>query len=926
MRGRSRLLSVEELENRVVPTLLGQQIFPADYPWNQNISNAPVASNSPSIITHIGGGIGIHPDWGDDSPANGANPLYGIPVNVVHGNASGTTHVNVTIDNYPGESDIVPVPIPANAVIEGDFQNGPNNGPRGDSHLIVWDEDNNIAYELYGATRPSDPNLFPDTNGVVHPHTDTLWHAAQESVWHTASDSFRPVGYTSADAAGLSILAGLARPDEGLPANLGGQGAINHALRFTLPSGDVNAQYIYPASHVVGSHASSVNLPMGARLRLQNTTAVNNLIAGMGSEAQIIAHAMQQYGLVLADIGSAMYVTGDSGSVDANNALQFTWNMNDVLGLHALTASNFDVIDLTPRVTNLSVSNGPTGSTLTVIGRNFSGAAGHLTVFFGSTAATQVTVVDDSHLTVTVPFGSGTVDVRVQSGVNATDPNNPADNVNNPIFGYGTSATSTADLFTFNNVPSDITALNLSSSSVLEFRPTGTFVGAFSTTETSSGHTYTYTLVPGSGSTDNASFVISGNQLLTADAFDFAARSTYSIRVRTTNEANQLFEQTFTITIGNDPLLTRSGQTLTVSGTAGNDTFTFTPGAVRDAFTLNGVNLAVDVASASTIAFQGNGGSDSATLNGGPGADVASLAPFAGQLSGPGYKVTVSGVARLVAVGASNDAAYLFDMPNGTTTYVAAPTYAYLQGTGFMVYVTGFGSETANAQGSSGVAYLYDSAGNDMFVATPTYAYLAGPGFFEQANGYKVVSAQASSGSDAAYLHDGPGNNTFVGTPTYAYLTGAGYYNQAVGFKSVTAYDDSGYDAAYLYAAPSGTNTYVATPTYAYLIGTGYFNEAAGFKSVTAYSNAGNDVAYLYDSPGNDSFVGTPTASYLTGTGFFNEAVGFKAVTVQGGAGGSNAASFYYHAGDTLGAYSAFGRSYYYAITGGIWGVFPVLF
>jgi hypothetical protein len=452
--GLSRVLGVEELEGRIVPTLLGQQLFPADYPWNQNISNAPVASNSQNIISAIGGSIGIHPDWGDDSASNGASPLYGIPFNVVHGNTAQT--VNVTIDNYPGESDHNAVPIPAGAVIEGDFQNGPNpngggynTGQRGDSHLIVWDVDNNIAYELYGVTRPTDRKLFPDRNGVEQPHTDSLWHAAQESVWNMKTDSFRSLGYTSADAAGLSILAGLVRPDEGLPTAQGGQGAINHALRFTLPAGDVNDQYIYPASHVVGSHSSSTSLPMGARLRLQNTPAVNTIINGLGPQAQIIAHAMQQYGLVLADIGSAMYVTGASASVNASNAIQFTWNMNDVLGLHALIASDFDVVDLTPQVTGLSANSASTGSTITVTGKNFSGAAGHLQVLFGSTPATSVTVVDDSHVTAVVPSGSGTVHVQVQSGVNATDPNNPSDNVNAPIFGYGLSTTSTADQFTF---------------------------------------------------------------------------------------------------------------------------------------------------------------------------------------------------------------------------------------------------------------------------------------------------------------------------------------------------------------------------------------------------------------------------------------------------------------------------------------------
>jgi hypothetical protein len=448
------LLHVEELEARVVPTLLGQNVFPADYPWNQNISNAPVAANSAAIIAHIGSAIKIHPDWGDDSASNGANPLYGIPYNVVHGNS--TARVNVSIDNYPGESDIVPVPIPAGAVVEGDYQNGPNpngggynTGQRGDSHLIVWDEDNNVAYELYGVTRPADPLLFPDTSGVELPHNDGQWHAAQESVWDMKTDNFRPLGNTSADAAGLSILAGLVRPDEGLPAASGGQGAINHALRLTLPSGDVAPQYIYPASHVVSVSSGSTRLPFGARLRLMNTPAVNTVINGLGPQAQIIAHAMQQYGLVLADIGSAMYVTGTSASEDANNSINQVWNMTDVLGLRGITAGMFDVVNLTPQVTSLSVNNGAAGNTITVIGQNFSGAAGHLTVKFGAVISTSVTYLDDSHITAVVPNGSGTVNVQVTSGVNATDPNNPNDNVNNPIFGYGTSPMVAADQFAY---------------------------------------------------------------------------------------------------------------------------------------------------------------------------------------------------------------------------------------------------------------------------------------------------------------------------------------------------------------------------------------------------------------------------------------------------------------------------------------------
>ena len=451
-RKRVALLAAGAVLGPVCPgmaALLGQQLYPTNYAWNQVITNAPVATNSAALISHIGGTIAIHPDWGDDSSTNGASPLYGIAYNVVHGNS--TTKINVIIDNYPGESDVQSVPIPTNAVIEGDYQNGPNpNGggynmnQRGDSHLIVWDEDNNTGYELYGACRPADPLTFNEVS-----HTDGKWHAAQETVWNFNTDNFRTLGETSADAAGLSILAGLARPNEGLPVSQGGQGVINHALRMTLPSGDISSKYIYPASHMV---SESGIIPLGTRLRLKNTPAVNTLIGTMGPQSQNVARAMQQYGLILADVGSAMYVTGTSASQDTNNAIAHTWNMTDILdGLTQLRASNFDVVNLAPLVTGFNATNGPPGSAVTVQGQNFSGAAGHLSVFFGSTAASAVNVLSDGQIAVTVPSGSGTVDVTVQSGTNETDTNSdsPSANVNAPIFGYGTSALTAADKFTF---------------------------------------------------------------------------------------------------------------------------------------------------------------------------------------------------------------------------------------------------------------------------------------------------------------------------------------------------------------------------------------------------------------------------------------------------------------------------------------------
>ena len=119
------------------------------------------------------------------------------------------------------------------------------------------------------------------------------------------------------------------------------------------------------------------NLPFGGRLRLANTPAIDALISNMPPESQIIARAMQQYGLILADIGSAMYVTGTSATVDDVDTpnLNLTWDLNDIFasnGLKALNAGDFQVVNLTPVVTGLSATSGTAGSTITITGQNFS--------------------------------------------------------------------------------------------------------------------------------------------------------------------------------------------------------------------------------------------------------------------------------------------------------------------------------------------------------------------------------------------------------------------------------------------------------------------------------------------------------------------------------------------------------------------------
>jgi hypothetical protein len=205
---------------------------------------------------------------------------------------------------------------------------------------------------------------------------------------------------------------------------------------------------------MVSTSLTATNLPLGSRLRLKNTPAVNTLITNMPPESQIVARAMQQYGLILADIGSAMYVTGSSAAVNASNGISLAWDLNDIFaskGLEVLNAGDFDVVTLQPIVTGLSSTDGPIGSALTINGQNFSGAAGKLSVFFGSATASLLSVLSDTQILVTVPDGSGTVDVTVQSGVNEKDmiSGNPNANVNAPIFGYGTSPQNAADKFSF---------------------------------------------------------------------------------------------------------------------------------------------------------------------------------------------------------------------------------------------------------------------------------------------------------------------------------------------------------------------------------------------------------------------------------------------------------------------------------------------
>lgn len=284
--------------------------FPADNAWNQNISNAPVDPNSDALINFIGPSTPLHPDFGAGL-YNGQS--MGIPYVAV----SGSPLVNIHFTGYGDESDPGPMPIPPNAPIEG----MPNPGD-GDRHVLVLDRDNCWLYELYGS----------------HHLKNNDWAAASAAVWDLLNDEQRPYTWTSADAAGLPIFPGLARYDEIA------SGAIHHALRFTLQHS--RQAFTPPASHWAPNSNDPNAAPMGMRVRLKSSFD----ISGFPPQAKIILKAMQQYGLIMADNGSSMYISGDPDP---------RWNNDDLGSLKTVPASEFEVIKMDPIYTPDNVPTGP---------------------------------------------------------------------------------------------------------------------------------------------------------------------------------------------------------------------------------------------------------------------------------------------------------------------------------------------------------------------------------------------------------------------------------------------------------------------------------------------------------------------------------------------------------------------------------------
>ena len=265
-------------------------IFPRENAWNQRVDRLPVAPGSAALIRSIGADTGLHADFG--SGAWEGSPI-GIPITVVGG---AQKKARVAFE-YASESDRGPYPIPAKVAIEGGS----------DRHALIVDRSRCTLYELFALERSAEG-----------------WRAGSGAIWNLRSNRLRPAGWTSADAAGLPILPGLARYDEVA------RGRIDHALRFTADR--TRSAYVYPARHHASDLTDESLPPMGLRLRLRADFSLR----GFPPQARVVLEALKRYGMILADNGSSLYVTG---------APDPRWSNDQLHTLGRVTGADFEVVD-----------------------------------------------------------------------------------------------------------------------------------------------------------------------------------------------------------------------------------------------------------------------------------------------------------------------------------------------------------------------------------------------------------------------------------------------------------------------------------------------------------------------------------------------------------------------------------------------------
>lgn len=274
-------------------TIAGCPLFPADFSTNQRVDGLPVAPDSAAIVRSIGVDGALKADFGSGLWDGG--PI-GIPYDVV---SRRTARSRVAFE-YADESDRVRYPIPRGVHIEG----GPD--ADGDRHALLVDRNRCKLFELYALRKEAG-----------------RWTAGSGATWSLRKPRLRPSGWTSADAAGLPILPLLARYQEVR------RGRITHALRMTVS--ESRRAFVFPARHFASSDDDPALPRMGERLRLKASVS----ISGLPSQARVVARAMQEYGLIVADNGSDWYVSG---------APHKRWDNDQLRQLGRLSGSDFEVV------------------------------------------------------------------------------------------------------------------------------------------------------------------------------------------------------------------------------------------------------------------------------------------------------------------------------------------------------------------------------------------------------------------------------------------------------------------------------------------------------------------------------------------------------------------------------------------------------
>jgi hypothetical protein len=264
------------------------------------VDQLPVSGNSSTYVNTIGQATTLHPDFGTvyDGAPNGI-PYVTVP---------GTQTEYPATFTYADESDPGPYAIPLNAPIEGGSQG------TGDRHVISIDTTNCILYEMWSA--------YPQA---------ASWQAGSGAIFNLTSNALRPAGWTSADAAGLAIFPGLVKYDEVLA------GAINHAIRLTVPQ--TQQAYVWPARHYASSLTDPEYPPMGVRFRLRADFDISSFSA----TNQIILTALKKYGMMIADNGSAWYISGAPDS---------RWSDDDLHNIGQITGADFEAVDVSPMMVN----------------------------------------------------------------------------------------------------------------------------------------------------------------------------------------------------------------------------------------------------------------------------------------------------------------------------------------------------------------------------------------------------------------------------------------------------------------------------------------------------------------------------------------------------------------------------------------------